>query len=117
MSRFARCIICALIVCFSTSAHALVFCRGAVTGVYVDNYGGVLIAGGFSPNWIQICNVTTSWKGVAPETCESWVALATTLQVTQQLATLRYADGVTCDSLPAYGGAPAPHYVMIAPIS
>lgn len=59
-------------------------CTGTIRGLYIDGGGNVIVNPSFRGDWIPICNVTTSSSGVDPATCKSWMALATTLRVTQE---------------------------------
>lgn len=96
----------------SRSAHADQSCTGTISAFYISSNGAAFVQPSFSPNWLQMCSQTTSWNGVDPQTCKSWIAMVMTLRVTQEAAIMRYAGDTPCASLPAYGAAPAPMYVM-----
>jgi hypothetical protein len=99
-------------------SQANIWCNGRITGVLVDNAGGVLAYSTFRNDWLQVCNVTSAWKGIPVDLCKTWVAQLTTLRISQEPATFfysEYPDGTSCLAIPSYGSAPAPGYVAINP--
>lgn len=101
----------------ASPALAHQWCRGRITGMYIDDGGAVFITPTFIENWLQICNVNGPWNGITPEVCKTWIGVATTLQVTQQDGLLLYRVDTPCNALPTYGAAPPPAYLMIYPVS
>jgi len=110
--KFLRAVICGTAI-FSLCgvAHAGV-CYGTVGAIYVDSSNNVLIRPSFRNDWLQICDLVDSWNGIDPVTCKSWLALATTLRVTQEQIVISYSTSTACDALPTYAGAPPPGYIM-----
>jgi hypothetical protein len=106
-------VLCCLLLLAVDGANADVGCSGRINGLYIDSGGGVKMFATFRNDWLEVCNITSPRLGVTTETCKSWVALLTTLQVSQQLAIVRYAGSTACDVLPPYETAPAPLYVLI----
>lgn len=97
----------------SPSAKAAQWCSGKILGMYVDASSNVSIWGSYRSEWTTICNVSTAWKGIPTDLCKSWVALVTTLRITQEFATVFYSDDTACSAILSYGTAPAPGYIMI----
>lgn len=95
------------------SAEADVWCSGTIAGVYVNVNGGVNILPSFRQDWLEICNVTTTRLGVTVDVCKAWLALVTSLHVTQQSAAITYTGSTACNAIPTYQNSPAPVYVMM----
>jgi hypothetical protein len=88
-------------------------CYGTIKALYVDASSNVLILPSFRNDWVQICNSQSAWSGIDPGTCKIWIGLATTLRVTQEQAVVYYSSAsLACDTIPSYGEAPAPGYIM-----
>ena len=97
---------------FSAESRAT-HCYGTISALYVDAASNVFIRPSFRDNWLQICNSLSAWNGIDPGTCKVWISLATTLRVTKEQAVIWYPnDAVVCNTLPTYGEAPAPGYLM-----
>lgn len=102
----------------SSQAHATsASCSGKLTGAYTISNGGVVIRGVWLNNWTQICNLEREWKGISPQICWAWFSQANTAVAEGKSVQVYYPPGtnMTCDQLPTYGSAPAPHYIMLLP--
>jgi hypothetical protein len=61
--------------------------------------GGTLelkFAGDVNQSYANICNVSTSYYGVAPEVCKSWISLALTAKSTGKHLKLWNVTSETC---------------------
>lgn len=94
-------------------AAADVYCGGTIAHSWVDINGNVFIWGTWRQAHTQICNVSTSWKGVAPDVCATWLAKADAAVSLGRQVLLNYPTESSCAALPQYGLAPAPGYVML----
>lgn len=96
------------------SASAFIFCEGTVDEFYVDKESDVFISASWATDWTQVCNTATVWKGIEPEVCKTWFSVILAAYHGKRNFMMRYDDpSVTdCAALPAYGGTPAPTYVM-----
>ena len=101
---------------YATAAYSAQWCTGTIRGFYIDSGGGLLISTSYYGAWTQICNTTTTWKGIVPDLCKAWLAVVNTLQVTQQQAIVFYNEDTACNALPTYGATPSPGYVMVYPV-
>jgi hypothetical protein len=91
---------------------AQIWCTGTLVAVYIDNNGGVFLRGAWHQNYQQICQINQTWKGIAPETCAFWAGLMATSKTHDKTVIVSYDTTYTCASLPNYGDAIAPIYVM-----
>ena len=108
-----RSTLCAFTLLIIASTSDATHCYGTIKALYIDASGNVLIQPSFRNDWLQICNSVSAWNSIDPITCKSWTALATTLRVTQEQSVIYYASStLACDTIPAYGAAPAPGYLM-----
>lgn len=78
--------------------------------------GAVLVLTAWRNDFMQICNLTVIWKGVAPATCFAWMSqIAGAISAGKR--TGFWYDGTEanfCATIPTYGSAPAPVYVDVA---
>ncbi|WP_298309183.1 hypothetical protein [uncultured Erythrobacter sp.] len=92
-------------------------CEGFLTGSYIYDEGSAVVNTDWSPTWFQICNVKTTWKGITPDICLSWLAKVDAA-VTHGKNVRFYYQGnkiSACNQIPSYVDAPAPNYVMLLP--
>lgn len=98
----------------SSPAHAAAYCDGTVANMFTDSGGGVHVLPTFRGNWIQVCNLQTTWKAVAPMTCTLWATTLTSGLLEQKTFKFYYSDpALECSAIPTYADAPPPYYVMI----
>jgi hypothetical protein len=95
------------------TSHATVWCTGNITRVYVASDGSIIINPSYNGSWAQICNVGQSWKGIDPMTCAYWFSIAKTAVSQNSQVILMYGDIDSCSTIPTYGEAPAPTYLML----
>jgi hypothetical protein len=98
------------------SADDAIWCEGTIGGVFVTGDGSVQVSPSWRNDWVQVCSLEANYKGgVTPKVCSAWLASLLLANETQQRTTIRY-DGqgsMTCATVPNYGGAPPPSYVML----
>jgi hypothetical protein len=89
------------------------WCSGTLGGIYITSTGDVVINGSWRGSWTQICHLHQAWNGVAPETCAYWYSLMAASKTHNKNVTIYYPNiTATCATLPTYGAAPGPGYVM-----
>jgi hypothetical protein len=96
------------------TAHAWVDCVGKFEKFHVIFDGRVQVYGNAlygNNTGRSVCDVSKVWKGVAPEACKSWVSILLTAQAAQQPIRIQYPDGISCRSMPTWGGAIAPQMI------
>lgn len=94
----------------SYGAH---FCTGKIEKVYVSNNGSVFIMGSWRNAHTKLCQVGLAWKEIESEVCNLWLSVAQVAYASKSLVTLRYDDVESCSSIPTYGTAPPPEYLML----
>lgn len=99
-----------------TSLNAIakdVWCNGAIINVWVQSDGSAFIHGDWRGAHTMICSVNASWKGVSSEVCKTWLGIAQQAHATQKPVIVRYSNVSSCKSIPHYGNAPSPEYIML----
>ena len=94
---------------------AQIWCAGKVSNIYVDNANYLTVLGAWRGDYTVLCNIRTTWKGIDPMTCLSWMGIAMTATSKQQGVTVYYADpaAVACNTLATYANSSPPIYVML----
>lgn len=97
------------------SAQTAQYCGGKVSYLYVTKLGDVVVNAAVVGNYVQVCNINADWKGVSPVTCMGWVSLLRSAVSRNSDTLFNYIDAAvtSCASVPSYGSAPAPYYVML----
>lgn len=101
-----------------TGASADIYCGGDAPVLRVLTYrdGSVLVLTGWRSDFLQICNLNSSWKQVAPGTCFAWMSkIAGAISAGKR--TGFWYTGLSpesCAAIPTYGNAPSPVYVDVA---
>lgn len=95
-------------------AYADTFCSGTVSRVLVYNDGKVLIVGSWRGDYTTVCNVSTTWNGVSPSICVSWLAQLNAATTMNKTAVLYYVGVNDCATLLTYSNSPAPLYIGVA---
>ena len=109
--RKALCI--ALLASLGHTAHAAnIWCSGTLSRVWVDVNGIVFYYASFRNQHIAVCDLDAARQGVTPDTCKAWYTSLQTAMAAQQSVTIQYNTDYTCATLPTYGGAPVPRYIM-----
>lgn len=89
------------------------WCQSKIEHSFVDRYGNVYVWAVFRQDYIQICNVDAPWKGVSVELCRTWQALSMSAILSDKPMIIFYDDAASCQTVPAYDGAPSPGYMML----
>ena len=99
----------------SAQASAFHFCEGKIETVWTEAGGNVYIVGSWRNNHTQICNLTSSWKGVQSDVCKAWLSAAQLAYADKSDVTVRYNDGdiKSCSTIPIYEASPVPNYIML----
>ncbi len=104
---------------FSTAAFAAPqWCTGTIAQLWIDAGGNVMAYPSWRADHVRICNVndsvtTSNGIPVTPTTCLGWAALLRSAIQNQKATIIYYNEAPTCSSLPTYGSAPVPYYVML----
>jgi hypothetical protein len=89
-------------------------CIGTITNTAVFGDGAVVVRGTWRSDYTQVCNVKTEWKGITPDVCSSWKAMIDAgLSLSRQVRVYYPGSSWVCSTLPTYGDAPAPQYLML----
>jgi hypothetical protein len=89
------------------------WCTFTIDRVWTDASGGVLAFPKERGDHLLFCNLTQEHKGVKPQTCKSWNQLLTLATLTKKKVIIHYPDIAACESIPHYGTAPIPTYIML----
>lgn len=92
---------------------ASAWCQTQVSNLFIEANGSVQLTAAVRADYLQICNITTTWKGVLPTTCASWVGLMRSAVARSANVILFYDNVPSCSTIPSYANAPAPGYVML----
>lgn len=118
LGNLGRCLAAAVFVAIigSTEAHAAAYCIAVPGEVLVGADGMVDVLTPSRGDWVGLCNIRTTWKGVDPSVCVSWFAM-TANAVTQRKGLGVYYQELSqsdCASIETYERSPAPRYVRAA---
>ena len=101
---------------FPDIAHsAVIYCYGKAERVYISRGSSVVAFMSFRRDYLQVCQLDNSWKGVSTETCKSWYAMLQSAYLAKSEMIVQYSDptATSCDTIPTYGSAPALGYLMV----
>lgn len=103
---------------FQAKAAGDLWCRGNLSQVYVDRDGNVIVYATFRSDYVMLCNVNSTWKGISTSACAAMFTTALAVHKTNSIAQIFYLAptviGKTCATIPTYNSAPSPLYVMIS---
>lgn len=102
------------LVSLATHSYASQWCTGQVQSVLVGYGGNVEVLATFRSDWLMVCSLGGTWKGVPADTCKAWLGVLTTLRVSHDNVLVAYFDDTPCSSIASYESAPAPAYVALA---
>ncbi len=100
-----------MLMCMSGAASAATMCAGQIRSLFVDNGAQLMVLPTFLGDWVQVCNISTPWKGISVDVCKSWFATLTALRASQDTVMFRYNENMACNGIPTYTNAPAPAYI------
>lgn len=113
--NFAKLVGLSLAVISSPTTAASQDCTGTVLSSWVNSTGDVFLSSSWRNDHTQVCNVETTWKGIPPNVCVSWVAKLDAALALGKHISIHYPEAPPCNAIPYYGNAPAPYYVMLVP--
>lgn len=107
----------ALLTAYPSVAGADAYCSNGKPPLRILTYhdGGVLLLTDWRGDFVQICNLDQSWKGVPPSVCFAWMSKITSAINSGKGVGIWY-NGVPsdfCKSVPVYGDAPAAAYIDV----
>src|SRR5262245_59612918 len=88
------------------------WCMGTVSYVWVDSGGNLYFVGSWRGDHTIACNVNEPRVGVTPVNCMTWLAILQSAIKRASTVIVFYNEAPACSSLPTYGSAPTPGYVM-----
>jgi hypothetical protein len=104
----------ALSVACASPSYATSYCHGKVNNVFVDSSGHVIFKGDWLGNYTEACALDGSWNNISASTCSAWFAILESADDKQETVLIEYTGSTyTCSTLPTYGSAPAPGYIML----
>lgn len=98
-----------------SSANAAANCIGNVTNLITYASGDVMIYASWRNQWTVICNVNQERQGVKPQTCFTWFSNISSSMTEDKQVRIYYTtiDQAECATMPTYGSAPVPYYVLL----
>lgn len=94
-------------------------CEGYLTQVAVSNGGEVRINADFTKTYTTVCNTKGTWNSVDTVTCMAWFSQIQTAYSNNKKLLVMYPDltdeageTYTCDTMPYYGKALKPNFVI-----
>lgn len=90
------------------------WCTGTVKDLFIDADGGTAVWTSWRGSYVQVCNVNQTVGNVPPGTCMNWIALMRSAVQRGAQTTMYYPDAPACNTMPTYGAAPLPGYVMLS---
>jgi hypothetical protein len=98
---------------FASNAQAQQQCMGKVSNIWTAVGGETFLLPVSRGDYVQFCNINTTWKGVTPATCATWIASMRSAVVRRADVNIYYLEPTLCGAIPSYGSAPAPYYMML----
>ncbi|QGX41520.1 hypothetical protein [Permianibacter aggregans] len=89
------------------------WCVGTLDLVWIDIHGNVFTRPSWRNDHIRICNLKGSDGVTDTVTCSSWYSQVAQAVKDNRQTTIQYSDIPSCATIPTYGNAPVPYYVMI----
>ncbi|MDP5278256.1 hypothetical protein Q9Q95_04910 [Sphingomonas sp. DG1-23] len=116
MRKFNRiALIASILSLWPQTASADFWCDGTPTSIFTNSNGAVIVQMPWRLDWVAVCNVKTSWKGIDPSVCWTWFSYLNTAITEQKPITAYYSGTGTCATVATYENAPAPYYVRLNP--
>ena len=94
-------------------AQAQQWCGTKVRDQYINSSGDLVVYASIRNDYLQVCNLNTTWKSVTPQTCAGWYGLIKSAVSRNASMTFLYNESTPCTSIPRYGDAPVPIYIML----
>jgi hypothetical protein len=101
-------------------AKADIYCYGGVDEAFVQIDGAFAMHPTWRNDWVTLCNVKTTYKGVDSTTCLAWYTIINNAILYNKVAGVYYAgynNESDCASIPTYATAPAPIYVRLSKVA
>jgi hypothetical protein len=110
--RLAAPLLAMLLAAPLASSAATLTCTGTIDQVRMHADGSVQVLPSWRGDWINLCNVYSSWKGVPNTVCPRLHTAALTAQTTQGITTTYYASSAAaaCNAMALGTNADAPTY-------
>lgn len=98
----------------SAQGQTPAYCQGTVANVYIEANGDLSMYAGWRGDFIYICNINTGRGAINATTCTMWSAILLNAQLNNKPVLIFYPTLTQdqCSTMPTYGNAPAPGYVM-----
>lgn len=102
-----------LLLCSTVTMAAAQWCSGKLTDLWMDKNGVAFVFTSWRNQYVQVCNINQTVDGVTPANCATWISLIRNAVTNNADTIIYYADAPSCASVPIYGAAPIPYYVML----
>ena len=89
------------------------WCVGTLDLVWIDIHGNVFTRPSWRNDHIRICNLKGTDGVTDTVTCSTWYSQIAQAVKDNRQTTIQYSDIPSCATIPTYGNAPVPYYVMI----
>jgi hypothetical protein len=114
MSKFNRiAFVASILSLWPQTASADFWCDAAPTGIFTNSNGSVIVQMPWRLDWVGVCNVKTTWKGVDPSVCWAWFSHLSTAMADQKSVTIYYSGTGSCASIATYENSPVPYYIRL----
>ena len=113
MRNFNRAAFVWVLLLWPQTAFAQFWCTGTPISVLTNSNGSVIAHMPWRQDWVGVCNVKTSWKGIDPSVCWTWFSYLSTAMVEQKPILVYYSGEGNCASISTYENSPAPYYVRL----
>lgn len=99
---------------FATPGHAG-YCSGVANNALTYSNGDVMANVSWRVDWVKLCSLTQTYGDVSPQTCFAWFSVINNSMSYNKSLTVYYPtiSDAECATMPTYGGAPIPGYVMM----
>jgi len=86
-----------------------------ITRSLTYNSGAVAIFAPWRSDFIQICNLTSDWKGISTQLCFAWFAKINNAVIQGKSIQIYYYgyNSPWCATMPTYINSPAPGYIEV----
>jgi hypothetical protein len=97
----------------STQAHAEQWCQTKI------NFSAITIDGRLKAflavrgDWVDLCNIKVTTKGVTPEVCSKWSTYVHSAVARRADVSIYYSEATACSAIPTHENAPAPYFITL----
>jgi len=89
------------------------WCGGTLDRIWVNNQGDVFVFPSWRQDHVRICNLKGLDGVTDAVTCSTWYSQMAQAVKDNRETIIQYSDIPSCATIPTYGNAPVPYYVML----